>query len=96
MEQYNNQQPGNPTFVSNLILSIIQIVFVPLFYGLIPLIITITANSAWKSGNYEAYEKRTKVAKIFLIIGWVVLGIEAVVVIGGLIYLFFGVVTSGF
>lgn len=86
----------NPTFLRDIILSIVQILFVPCFYGLIPLILTITANSSWKCGNYESYTKKTKAAKICLTIGWVILGIEAVVVIGGFIYLFFSMVTSGF
>lgn len=89
--------PGpNPTFAEGIIFSIIQILLVPCLYGLIPLILTITANSSWKHGRYEDYQKKTKAANICLIIGWVLLGIEAVVVIGGMIYIFFGLANSGF
>jgi Interferon-induced transmembrane protein. len=59
----------NPTFVKHLILSIFQIIFCP--YTLcIPLILTISANSSWKRGDYEAYRNKAKVANVFLIIGW--------------------------
>ena len=90
------QTEGNSTFVINLILSIIQLVFVPCFYGLIPLIFTILANSSFKSGDFDTYEKRTKLANRFLMIGWIIFGVECVVVIGGFIYLFYAMVTSGF
>ncbi|WP_147368138.1 hypothetical protein [Butyrivibrio sp. CB08] len=60
------------------------------------MIITIVANGAWKKGDYVSYEKHTKTAFVFLVIGWVLLGIFAFVVLGGFAYLFYSMVTSGF
>lgn len=99
-QQASYQQPlyqqSNLTYGRDIILSIIQIIFIPLLYGLIPLIITITANNAWKSGDYEAYTRKTNIAGKFLLVGWIFLGIEAIVVIGGIIYYFYWMVSSGF
>ena len=91
----NNQQ-HNPTWVNHVIFSIIQMIFVPFLYGLIPLILTLIANTDWKMGDYEGYEKKTKVANIFIIIGWVLLAVWAFVIIGGIMYIFLGLATSGF
>ena len=91
----NNQQ-HNPTLVNHVIFSIIQMIFVPFLYGLIPLILTLIANTDWKMGDYEGYEKKTKVANIFIIIGWVLLAVWAFVIIGGIMYIFLGLATSGF
>ena len=95
--QYQGQSevPRNPTFERDLIFSIIHLVFCPIIRT-IPLILTILANSSWKKGSYESYEKLTKAAKVILIIGWVLIGIEAIAVIGGFIYIFVGLATSGF
>ena len=76
---------SNPTFVKHLIQSIFQIFFCPYTLG-IPLILTIIANSAWKRGNYEKYRIITKVANVLLIIGWIILVVEAIVLIGGFFY----------
>ena len=70
----------NPTFVKHLILSIAQLVFV-IEISIIPLILTIIANSAWKRGNYEKYRIITKVANVLLIIGWIILVVEAIVLL---------------
>lgn len=95
-QYYGAQVPvSNNTFIRDLICSIIQMVLLPFFYGLIPLIITVLANDEWKRGNYESYEKKTKVAGIFLIIGWVFLALEVIAVIG-IIAMFVGLVNSGF
>ena len=75
----------NPTFVRDLILSIAQLFLCPYTLG-IPLILTIIANSAWKRGNYEKYRIITKVANVLLIIGWIILVVEAIVLIGGFFY----------
>ena len=104
MEQINqepqyqpNQVPRtNQTFWPALVFSIVQIIFVPGFYGVIPLIITLMANSDWKNGNFEAYNSKTKAAKIFLIVGAVLLVIWVIVVLGGFGYLFLSLVNSGF
>ena len=71
----------NPTYLKHLIQSIIQLVY---FVGvpLVPLILTISANKSWKNGDHEAYRKKTKVASVFLIIGWIYLGIEVIVLLG--------------
>ena len=87
-----DRENRNPTFARDLIQSIVQIVFLTFFYGVIPLALTISANSSWKIGNYESYEKLTKVAVVFLVIGWVLLGLE----IFAIFYFFFALVTSGF
>ena len=87
---------NNPNFSNHIIYSVIQIIFVPLLYGLIPLILTISANSAWKDGRNEDYEKRTRIAKIFLTIGWIYLAVDVVVLIGFFIYLFVELLNSGF
>lgn len=93
----NNQPRGdNPTLVTGIVFSIIEIVFVPLLYGIIPLIFTIMANNAWKSGDYEDYKSKSHTAKILLIVGGIVLAVECVVVLGGFAYLFWSMVTSGF
>ena len=73
---------SNPTFVIHLIQCIVQIVFVNVI-SIIPLLLTISANKAWKRGDYEDYRAKTKVSKVFLIIGWIILAIEVIVLIGG-------------
>lgn len=75
----------NPTFVRDLILSIAQLVFV-IEISIIPLILTISANSSWKRGDYESYRKKTKMANVFLIIGWIILAVRVIVLIGGFFY----------
>ena len=84
-----------PSFAGKVIAGIIQLLVWPL-YGLVPLVITIAAKSSWKCGDHEAYEKRIKAAKTALMIGWILMVIESVVVLGGFIYLFYAMVTSGF
>ena len=76
---------SNPTFVRDLILSIAQLFLCPYTLG-IPLILTISANSSWKRGDYESYRKKAKMANVFLIIGWIILAVEVIVLIGGFFY----------
>ncbi len=86
---------SNPTFVRDLILSIAQLVFCPFTIG-IPLILTISANISWKRGNYETYRKINKVLNGCLIVGWIILVIEAVLLFGGILYLLIDRARHGF
>ena len=104
MENYDSDQqyqPGDdgpvtrPHFAGKIIASIFQLLVFPL-YGLIPLVLTIAAQIAWMSSEHESYEKTINAAKVALKIGWILMAIESVLVIGGFIYLFYAMVTSGF
>ena len=104
MENYDSEQqyqPGDddpvtrPHFAGKIIASIFQLLVFPL-YGLIPLVLTIAAQISFKCNERESYEKTIKAAKVALKIGWILMAIESVLVIGGFIYLFYAMVTSGF
>ena len=104
MENYDSEQqyqPGEddqftkPHFAGKIIASIFQLLVFPL-YGLIPLVLTIAAQISFKCNERESYEKTIKGAKVALKIGWILMAIESVLVLGGFIYLFYAMVTSGF
>ena len=106
-QQPQYQQPQNPyparnitvsdpNYGRDILVSILQIFVTTIFFGFVPLIFRLIAHSYWKKGDYETYQKRLKVANICMTIGWVIIGIEAAVVLLGIIYLFYAMVTSGF
>lgn len=104
MENYDSQQQyqlgedgqeTKPHFAGKIIASIFQLLVFPL-YGLIPLVLTIAAQISFKCNERESYEKTIKGAKTALTVGWILMAIESVLVIGGFIYLFYAMVTSGF
>ena len=85
----------NPTFISDLIVSVILTVLGSLC-GIISPILTFVANSYWKQGNFEAYKKTSKAIRISLLIGWILEGIFAIVLTLGFLDLGFQFITSGF
>ena len=85
----------NPTFISDLIVSVILTVSGSLC-GIISPILTFVANSYWKQGNFEAYKKTSKAMRISLLIGWILEGIFAIVLTLGFLDLGFQFITSGF
>ena len=89
------EESRDPNFERDLIFSIIHLVFCP-FLRTIPLILTFLAHRAWKQGRLETHERLNKIVRVFLIFGWITIGVMAVAVIGGMIYIFGGLVTSGF
>jgi len=69
---YTNIAPSNfPSYTAYLTLSIISICLASWIFGLIALLSTTGANTAFKSGNYEQYESSRKRAKVMLIISLV-------------------------
>ncbi|MCR5093007.1 MAG: toll/interleukin-1 receptor domain-containing protein [Lachnospiraceae bacterium] len=82
---YNQATPAfnqgiNPTYTRDLVLSVVLIGFT-LFYGLIPLFLTLGANTCWKNSDREGYQKKSKAARIALIIGFVIVISEIIVLI---------------
>lgn len=75
----NNYSQSNPTFVRDIILSILNLLFVNLFTGIFSLVFTITANDKFKKGNYFEYEDYTKNARVARILG-IVLWIVTIVI----------------
>ena len=107
MDQYNQGQQqaqhteqsarqDNPTFIRDLICSIIQLVFCLFLTGLPALIMTILSNRSWEQRRYDFYKKQTKATTIILIIGWIYLGIEALVLFGGFFYFVFDLGSHGY
>lgn len=69
---YNNVTPSNfPSYTTYLVLSIISIILASWIFGLIALLSTTGANTAFKNGNYAQYESSKKRAKVMLIISLV-------------------------
>ncbi len=85
----------NPNFTSNLIVSVILIVLGSLC-GIVALILTFVANSYWKQGNFEAYQKASKAVRISLMIGWILEGLFAIVLTVGGLVLGYQAITSGY
>ena len=81
-------EQGNTKFTKYFICSMIQVFLIPL-YGFVPLYLTIVANTAWKTGRYEACEKLNSIVKILLTIGFVFIAVVSVVLTVGLIHLFY-------
>lgn len=97
-QQYQPEDDGpvtRPHFAGKIIASIFQLLVFPL-YGLIPLVLTIAVQISFKCNERESYEKTIKGAKTALTVGWILMVIESVVVVGGFLYLFYAMVTSGF
>lgn len=69
----NNMSGGSaPDFTKTLILSIVQMLCCCQITGIIALIFTIIANSAFKSGNMNEYYTKQKSAKTALKVGWII------------------------
>lgn len=83
-------RPLKNTFGKKLAFSIIELVFAT-FWGILALIFTCMANSAFQKGDWDAYQSRSKVATVMLWIG-LVLSILSVVLIG----MFVGLGTYGY
>ena len=65
------QQPVNPTFVKDLILSIVQLLCCCQITGILSLVFVIMANGDFKQGNMMGYQAGTKRAKTTRIVGWI-------------------------
>lgn len=68
-----------PNFVLFLTLSIVQLVCCSPITGVIALVFTCVGDSAYKAGNNEDSESKMKVAKISIIVGFVLAGVFALV-----------------
>lgn len=66
---YNGVTPSAPNFTMYLILSIAELLCCSFITGIIALILTIMANSAYKIGNMIDYQSKMKISKILLIVG---------------------------
>lgn len=75
-----------PEFTKYLVLSIIQLLCCNQITGIVALVFTILANSAFKIGNILDYQSKIKGAKTTLLIGWIV---------GILLYVFIFVIYVG-
>lgn len=62
-------------------LSIAELVCCCWITGVIGIILAVTANNAYKAGDYDTYNEKAKAVKITLIIG-LVIGIVVAIVIG--------------
>ena len=82
-------QQSNPTFTKYLILSILELICCCPITGIIALVFTIMANSAFNSSNMNTYNQYTKYSKVSLIVG-VVLAILSFVfaMLSGVLSLF--------
>ena len=70
-QQPQYQQPvGNaPSFVTILVLAILQTCCCNTITGITAIILILVANGAYKSGNIDDYESKKKAATIVLIVG---------------------------
>lgn len=89
--QYYGQPPQRdmPQHGLYMALSILELLFCNLITGILGIVFTNEANSAYKAGDYEGSEKKKKSAKLSLIIG-AVLGVVVIIVS----LLFVGVFTN--
>ncbi len=65
-----NQNQSPPNYSSLLTFSILELICCNQIFGILGLVFTTLADSAYKSGNYAEYESKSKLAKIMLIIGF--------------------------
>lgn len=79
MPQMNPQ--STPEFTKCLVLSIIQMLCCCQITGIIALVFTILANSAFKIGNFADYQAKIKGAKTTLTVGWIVAAVIYIIVI---------------
>ena len=81
----NMNQQSAPEFTKYLILSIIQLLCCNQITGVIAIVFTVLANSAFKVGSMIDYQSKTKAAKTTLTVGWIISAI-----IYGLIIVIYG------
>ncbi len=86
---YNNgsrkKPERSPSFTKLLVFSILQALCCNTITGIIALVLTFTADSAYKSGDIEGYESKKKIAIIVLIVGVVLaLLIGVITVVAGI------------
>lgn len=79
MPQMNTQ--STPGFTKYLILSILQMLCCCQITGIIALVFTILANSAFKIGNLAEYQSKIKGAKTTLIVGLIVAAVIYIIFI---------------
>lgn len=86
MNHTPNMNPQSaPEFTKNLTLSIVQLLCCNQITGVLAIIFTVLANSAFKMGNMIDYQSKNNAAKTTLRIGWIISAI-----IYGLIIVIYG------